>query len=258
MSSAVPAAASAAVTVRTAMNPATGAEVGDQIQVAVQVDQIARVLLAATMDTPDSVWLIKDRGTRLSVFAVFWPAVVHHGLAHGHVDVAVDTAGATVAAGIWLDPTRDDHDAYQQLLTTLFGEHADRFAQYETARTPAAPAAGSGRRSLRLAWLAVARKWQGQGIGTALLRHRHAVLDRDGVSAYLTATSSGLRDLAARHGYQPAAPTVVLPDAGPSLWRLVRTPRRLRPSQATPTSRTQPTPTRSAQQTRAVDPAGIP
>jgi len=225
MTSDVPAAAGAAVTVRPAMAPATiGTEAGANIRVAVEVDQIARVLLAATLDTPDSVWLIKDRGARLSVFAVFWPAVVHHGLAHGHVDVAVDGVGATLAAGIWLDPTAEGHDAYRQLLTGLCGEHADRFGQYEAARTVAQPPAGSGRRSLRLAWLAVARRWQGQGIGTALLRHRHAVLDRHGVSAYLTSTSSGFRDLAVRHGYRPAAPTVVLPDGGPSLWRMLRRP----------------------------------
>ncbi|GAA4471752.1 hypothetical protein GCM10023170_090570 [Phytohabitans houttuyneae] len=212
-----PAPAKAVVTVRSGVDAA----VGDGGALTEQVDALARLVLAACVDTREGVWLVEDRSARLGVFAGLWPAVIRYALTSGNVDVAVDSGGDTVGIGIWVDSEREDPDAVEGLLTTLCGRYADRFGQFEAARTTAPASAGSGQRSVRLVLLAVARGRQGQGIGTALLRHRHAVLDRQGVPAYAAATSSGFRDLAVRHGYQPDGPVTVLPH-GPSVWLLAR------------------------------------
>jgi GNAT superfamily N-acetyltransferase len=76
-----------------------------------------------------------------------------------------------------------------------------------------------------LAILAVRPGCQGRGIGTALLNARHRDLDRDGVPAYLEASSPRARDLYLRHGYtlRPGGP-FRLPEGGPPMWPMWREP----------------------------------
>jgi predicted N-acetyltransferase YhbS len=57
-----------------------------------------------------------------------------------------------------------------------------------------------------LAFLAIAPDKQCTGRGTALLQRHHARLNRIGLPAYLEASSSGSRDLYARHGYLQREP----------------------------------------------------
>jgi hypothetical protein len=66
---------------------------------------------------------------------------------------------------------------------------------------------------------------QGQGIGSALLAHRHSALDAAGLQAYLVAVSPRSRDLYLRHRYTIAATGPIhLPDGGPQMWPMIRTP----------------------------------
>ena len=63
---------------------------------------------------------------------------------------------------------------------------------------------------------------QGRRLGTALLRHALQTCDRDGLPAYLEATSPRNRNLYARHGFR----TVEIIQAGtsPPLWAMLREP----------------------------------
>jgi GNAT superfamily N-acetyltransferase len=76
-----------------------------------------------------------------------------------------------------------------------------------------------------LAILAVRPDRQGQGTGTALLDARHAVLDGQGIPAYLEASDERTRRLYLAHGYvlRPDAP-IRLP-GGPEMWPMWREPR---------------------------------
>ncbi|HEX5493068.1 MAG TPA: GNAT family N-acetyltransferase [Mycobacteriales bacterium] len=74
-----------------------------------------------------------------------------------------------------------------------------------------------------LAFLAVRPERQGAGLGSALLRHHHARLDRTGVAAYLEASSPRSRELYLRHGYRPRGEPFTVPDGTP-FWPMWRTP----------------------------------
>jgi ribosomal protein S18 acetylase RimI-like enzyme len=70
--------------------------------------------------------------------------------------------------------------------------------------------------------LATRPQWQSRGLGAALLRDVLGRCDRDGVPAYLEATSEGSRRLYERHGFEVTG-EIRLPD-GPSLWPMWRSP----------------------------------
>lgn len=63
---------------------------------------------------------------------------------------------------------------------------------------------------------------QGQGLGSALLRHGVAVCDGDRLPAYLEATNPRNRDLYARHGFNVVEEIQV--GSAPPLWAMLREP----------------------------------
>jgi GNAT superfamily N-acetyltransferase len=64
--------------------------------------------------------------------------------------------------------------------------------------------------------------WQGRGIGTALLQPILERCDRDGVGAYLEASSPRNRACYERNGFKVTG-TINLPD-GPTMWPMWRDP----------------------------------
>ncbi len=64
---------------------------------------------------------------------------------------------------------------------------------------------------------------QGRGIGSALLRPVLTRCDREGVPAYLEASSERNRALYARHGFE-VVERIELPGGGPPMWRMWREP----------------------------------
>jgi ribosomal protein S18 acetylase RimI-like enzyme len=72
-----------------------------------------------------------------------------------------------------------------------------------------------------LGFLGVARDSQAQGIGSALLEHELDGIDRDGMPAYLEASSERNRALYERHGFE-VLEAVTLPGGGPPMWRMWR------------------------------------
>jgi GNAT superfamily N-acetyltransferase len=63
---------------------------------------------------------------------------------------------------------------------------------------------------------------QGRGLGSALLRHGLAACDRDGLPAYLEATSPRNRALYERHGFRVIE--VIQAGSSPPMWAMLREP----------------------------------
>jgi len=63
---------------------------------------------------------------------------------------------------------------------------------------------------------------QGRGLGAALLRHALKICDRDGLPAYLEATSPRSRNLYLRHGFNVVQ--MIQAGASPPLWAMLRPP----------------------------------
>lgn len=182
------------------------------------LDQITSVLVEAFLDAPDGPWLIPDRGERRTVYQRFTHALAGYTLTRGHIDVT-DTL---TAAAIWFDHTQPtvDFAGYDRLRTTACAEHVDRFRLLDDTLAHHHPPQPHH----YLAWLAVHPDHQCRGLGTALLAHRHTILDTTNQPAYLVATSSGARDLYLRHGYRLRRGTPFHLPAGPPMWGMWRHP----------------------------------
>ncbi|MDG4767356.1 GNAT family N-acetyltransferase [Solwaraspora sp. WMMD406] len=179
--------------------------------------QVARTLVAAFLDTPEAAWLIPDPVARRQVFQRFCPALIDYGLRQGSVYRTEDYG----AVAIWRPCSLilPNPVEYEQLLDDACGEYAYRFRLLDDVLAQRHPVGEHH----YLAYLAVTPGRQRLGLGTALLAHRHAILDTAGSAAYVVASSPRARDLYARLGYQMTATVPFhLPDGGPLLWPMWR------------------------------------
>jgi GNAT superfamily N-acetyltransferase len=142
-----------------------------------------------------------------------------HALADGIVLTTPDLA----AVALWLpagEQPAAPPDGYDQRLAQITGPWADRFRAFD-AELERRHLAGYAHHYLAI--LAVRPDRQGQGLGTALLRARHAARDRDGLPAYLEASNLRSRRLYRAEGYDDHGGTLLLP--GAVLYPMVRQPR---------------------------------
>lgn len=177
---------------------------------------VASLIAAAFHVLAVSGWLVPDPLQRIRILPAYFRILVGHALGHGQVHLTSDRT----AAAVWLprlDPLPDPV-YYNTRLATACGDTAPRFQTLDELFAKHHPT----KPHHHLALLAVVPHRQRTGLGTALLRHHHQQLDRDGIPAYVEASSPHSRDLYTRHGYQPSEP-FHLPD-GPPLWSMWRDP----------------------------------
>lgn len=203
-----------------------------RVAVDADLDAITDVLAAAFVDTPKGQWLIADRTTRHTVAVRYCGALAAYTMGDraGQVEVA-EVDGRVLAAAIWFDYVRyprEDLRAKAQLaeLTAeVCGPYTHRFALLDDVLEGQHPAAAHW----HLAALGVDPFWQGHGLGTALLAHRHTILDGIRAPCYLVACSHSARRFYQRHGYtdRPLSP-FFLPHDGigdpPAMWPMWRGP----------------------------------
>jgi ribosomal protein S18 acetylase RimI-like enzyme len=184
------------------------------------LDTLSQLIADAFRDLAPSRWLIADQATRRKILPGYFRIYVEHALEEGVAYTTTDRA----AAALWM-PFGSDASAppagYGQRLAAATGPWASRFQAFDVALEARHPA---GLTHHHLALLAVRPGRQGQGIGTTLLRRHHQILDRDGVPAYLEASSLRTRALYLRHGYADHGSPIYLPD-GPLMYPLLRPPR---------------------------------
>ncbi|MEW9549857.1 GNAT family N-acetyltransferase [Nonomuraea sp. NPDC050783] len=179
---------------------------------AADVTRVAELIATAFAGLKVVTYLVPDRRERHRVLTAAYHLLVEHALEHGEIHLAED--GRAVA--VWLPhavpppPIRD----YDRRLAEATGEWLERFQALDALFARHRPAEPHH----YLAFLAVHPDRQDQGLGSALLRHQHGRLD--GGAAYLEASSTGSRDLYARHGYRVREP-FALPD-GTMYWPMWR------------------------------------
>lgn len=161
------------------------------------VDVLSAVIGVAFHDLPPSPWLIADEASRWRIFPGYFRLFVEHALATG----TVHTTPRRNAVALWMPADSGPPappDDYVERLAVITEPWTARFLQFDAALDACHP---TGLPHHYLAMLAVRPDRQGRGIGTALLRYHHLVLDRTGISAYLEASSPRNRALYLRQGY---------------------------------------------------------
>jgi GNAT superfamily N-acetyltransferase len=197
-------------------------------------DAVAKVLDEAFQQDPVSSWVFPDPEDRRRTHGRLMGAFLDSALAEGYVDMAED--GTAVA--LWLSvPAHEDGDAGAPGDTAHGdgGEGGDGPAEFRELVDPAnerveqiarlldaSHPKGAAHEYLML--IAVSEEVRSQGMGTALIGPVLERCDREGVAAYLEASSMRSRALYERLGFVFTGRTVDLPD-GPHMWPMWREPR---------------------------------
>jgi GNAT superfamily N-acetyltransferase len=179
---------------------------------------LAAVIAEAFFSLEVCQWLIPDGAARRAAFPGYFELYVEHAIADGSAETTPDRA----AVALWIPgtgPAAPPED-YPGRLAAITGTHLPNFQAFDQALDRHHPA---GTFHHHLAILAVRPDRQGQGIGTALLRARHATLDAEDTGAYLEASSQRSRALYARHGYTDHGRPIHLSSGGlPLMWPMWR------------------------------------
>ena len=137
-----------------------------------------------------------------------------------------EAGGAPSGAAIWLGPAYKAYSmsAWRQLTLTPLLLSVAGFSGAERGKEVGARLAALHPREphAHLVFLGVAPIAQGKGVGSAILKHTLAPLDRAGVPAFLETTTERNVALYQRHGFEISG-KFELP--GLRMWTMTRAPR---------------------------------
>ncbi|MER7759391.1 GNAT family N-acetyltransferase [Streptomyces sp. NPDC097619] len=185
-------------------------------------DAVASLLDVAFREDPVSSWVFPDPDHRARVHGKFLGVFVDVTLAEGRVDYAADGS----AAALWLripagEPEGEDEiPALMRRTADPDNERCELVGRLTGAVHPTAE------EHEYLLMIGVDPDRQGQGLGTELMAPVLERCDREGVPAYLEASSERSRELYERLGFAFTGTAVRLPE-GPLMWPMWRKPQPL-------------------------------
>ncbi|WP_328331310.1 MULTISPECIES: GNAT family N-acetyltransferase [unclassified Streptomyces] len=181
---------------------------------------LVRLLDEAFMRDPVSNWVFPDEAHRRDVHGKFLGVFIDVALAEGWVDLAEDHT----AMALWLhipagEPEEeDDTPARMREAADPDNERAELVGRLTGELHP------HDRAHAYLLMIGVTPERQGEGLGTTLMAPVLERCDREGIPAYLEASSARSRRLYERLGFVFTGTAVQLPD-GPQMWPMWREPR---------------------------------
>jgi GNAT superfamily N-acetyltransferase len=177
------------------------------------------VLTEAFMADPVVSWLFPDEHERRRLQPYFFGPLLTHPAAEAYL------VGERGGAAVWLSlaagesPYPEPPAEPEADLRGVFGENGARLLALGQLLARHRPPEAH----LFLPCMGVVAARQGNGFGSALLRHRLDRADADGLGTYLEASSPRSRALYVRHGFADLGEPVHVPD-GPPLWPMWRAP----------------------------------
>jgi GNAT superfamily N-acetyltransferase len=182
---------------------------------AASLPAVSETLARSFYDDPVVTWCIPEGPRRRQILPGFFGAVTE---SYSSYDEVYDV-GAGVSAAVWAPPDAAEDEQLAGRIGEIVAEYEDRIFAVLALMEEQHPAEPH----YYLFLLGTRPKWQGRGIGSALMAPVLGTCDRDRVPAYLEATSERNRLLYLRHGFV-VTDEIKIPD-GPVLWRMWRTPR---------------------------------
>jgi GNAT superfamily N-acetyltransferase len=181
-----------------------------------EIDQCVATIVLAFSGDPAARWAFADPQAYFATFPQFVRAfggkAFEHGSAH-HI------AGS--AAALWMPPgVEPDEEAMVALIESAVAEN-DREAMFGVFEQMAVFHPQEPHWYLPLIGTDPAK--QGNGFGSALLRHALAICDQQNMPAYLEATSARNVPLYQRHGFEALG--VIQAGSGPPITPMLRKPR---------------------------------
>ncbi len=183
------------------------------------INALSQVIADAFFSLRVCRWLIPDGATRRAAFPDFFQLYVEHAIQDGLVETTPDRA----AAALWIPGTGPTAppDTYAGRLVAITGEYLSNFLAFDEQLDSHHPV---GTFHHHLALLGVRPDRQGQGIGTALLHAHHAVIEEEGIPAYLEASDDRTRLIYLDHGYVDYGTPIEFAD-GVRMYPMWREPR---------------------------------
>ncbi|MFE0866989.1 GNAT family N-acetyltransferase [Streptomyces rochei] len=194
-------------------------------------DTVVRLLDEAFQDDPVSGWVFPGEEYRRRTHHRLMGAFTDIVLADGWIDLTEDGT----ACALWLsvpgeedapgepdeEPAEEAEDVPAQVREAVDpdNERVESIARLTEDIHPSGPA------HAYLWMIGVAPERQGEGLGTALIASVLDRCDRDGLPAYLEASSERSKGLYERLGFACTGRVLHLPD-GPRMWPMWREPRR--------------------------------
>ncbi|GAA1351756.1 GNAT family N-acetyltransferase [Streptomyces beijiangensis] len=181
--------------------------------------ELVQLLDRAFHDDPVSGWVFPDEAHRRAVHGKFLGVFIDVTLAEGRVDITEDGS----AMALWLEVPagvpegEDDTPALMRETADPENERAELVGRLMGTVHP------HDRAHAYLLMIGVSPDRQGEGLGTALMAPVLERCDREGMPAYLEASSARSRVLYERLGFVFMGTTVDLPD-GPRMWPMWREP----------------------------------
>ncbi|MFI1173386.1 GNAT family N-acetyltransferase [Streptomyces melanogenes] len=184
------------------------------------VETAVRLLDEAFQDDPVSSWVFPDPAHRREVHRHLMRAFLEISLAEGHVDLTADGTATALWIDVPAEPEDGDEDGPAQLRAAVDpdNERVELIGRLTGSVHP------HGRAHAYLLLIAVAPDRQGQGGGAALIASVLERCDREGLPAYLEASSARSSRLYERLGFVHLGEPLRLPD-GPlmyPMWREAR------------------------------------
>lgn len=187
-----------------------------------ELRRLAHVLARAFADDPVTEYFFPDVSKRPAQLPRFFGDLFLARIALGRDEILTDDRGRGVAS--WTPPGLGHTSTAEMVrlvprMAAIFGRalpRALRGLAFMEAHFPEAP-------HWHLPFLGVDPEWQGRGIGASLMAPILERADREGMPAYLEASTTRSRALYLRQGFV-VLDEMRLPGGGPPLWRMWREP----------------------------------
>ncbi len=190
------------------------------------IPALSQALAEAFDDDPVMCWILPDAARRpAGLTRMFTSEIRYHHLAGGGAELAQSDAGVAVGGALWDPPGRWKQSRLNSWLSLPSVAFAlGRYLRVGAEVSQALESAHPTEPHWYLATIGTSSAGRGGGYGKALMNSRLSRCDAEGAPAYLESSKEANIPYYERFGFEVTG-EIVIPNGGPTLWKMWRTPR---------------------------------